>query len=124
MKSFLAVLAGLAFTVLLTTGIDMIMYSSGVFTQQGSEMTAAHWLVATGYRVLAAIGGCWIAARLAPSQPMKHALVLGGLGALIALVGCVLTWNRGPDFGPHWYPILLIVTAMPSAWLGGKLGAR
>ena len=26
-----------------------------------------------------------------------------------------------PAFGPHWYPVALIVTAIPCAWLGGKL---
>jgi hypothetical protein len=36
-------------------------------------------------------------------------------------VGTVVTWNRGPAFGPHWYPLALIVIAMPCAWVGGKL---
>ncbi len=36
-------------------------------------------------------------------------------------IGAVATRNAGPAFGPHWYPIALIVTALPTAWLGGKL---
>ena len=36
-----------------------------------------------------------------------------------ALVGAVATWNAG--LGPHWYPIALVVLALPQAWLGGKL---
>jgi hypothetical protein len=34
-----------------------------------------------------------------------------------------VTWNKGPTFGPHWYPLALIVLAMPQAWVGGKLCA-
>jgi len=40
---------------------------------------------------------------------------------IVSTVGAVVTWNRGPAFGPHWYPLALIVTALPCAWLGGKL---
>jgi len=33
----------------------------------------------------------------------------------------VLTWNAGPQYGPHWYPVSLIVLALPAAWIGGRL---
>jgi len=52
---------------------------------------------------------------------MKHALVLGVVGLIVSTAGAVATWNKGPEFGPHWYPIALIVTAIPCAWLGGRL---
>ena len=32
-----------------------------------------------------------------------------------------VTWNKGAEFGPHWYPLLLVVVSIPCAWLGGKL---
>jgi hypothetical protein len=50
-----------------------------------------------------------------------HALVLGALGLVVCIVGAVVTWNKGPAFGPHWYPVALIVLAMPQCWVGGKL---
>jgi hypothetical protein len=50
---------------------------------------------------------------------MKHALVLGAIGAFFGLVGVVVTWNMG--LGPHWYPIALMVLAIPQCWAGGKL---
>jgi hypothetical protein len=37
----------------------------------------------------------------------------------VSITGAAATWNRG--FGPHWYPLSLIVLAMPQAWIGGKL---
>jgi hypothetical protein len=124
MKSFLAVLAGLVFTIVVSTLLDFAMYYSGVFPSPSSNMTAIHWAIATAYRIAIAVAGCWLAAYLAPSRPMSHALITGAIGTVIALLGLVFTWNRGPAFGPHWYPILLLLTAMPSAWLGGKLGER
>jgi hypothetical protein len=29
------------------------------------------------------------------------------------------TWNK--NLGPHWYPIALVILAIPQCWLGGKL---
>jgi hypothetical protein len=52
---------------------------------------------------------------------MLHALVLGSLGFVASIVGAVATWNSVPSLGPHWYPIALIVLALPPAWAGGKL---
>jgi hypothetical protein len=43
------------------------------------------------------------------------------LGFGVRMVGAVVTWNKGPAFGPHWYPVALVVLAIPTAWLGGKL---
>jgi hypothetical protein len=28
-----------------------------------------------------------------------------------ALVGLVVTWNAGPELGPRWYPLSIVVTA-------------
>src|SRR5262249_61371997 len=77
--------------------------------------------VATAYRILISIAGCWITARLAPQQPMKHAMILGAIGVVLSAIGAAVTWNRG--LGPHWYPLLLVVISMPCAWVGGKLAA-
>jgi len=50
---------------------------------------------------------------------MQHALLGGAIGFVLSIVGAVTTWNSG--LGPHWYPLALVVVAMPTAWLGGKL---
>jgi len=52
---------------------------------------------------------------------MLHAMVGGALGLLASIVGAAATWKKGPAFGPHWYPLALVVLALPSAWAGGKL---
>lgn len=78
-------------------------------------------LLATAYRTVYGVVGSYITARLAPNQPMRHALVLGVLGLAVSIVGAVVTWNKGPAFGPHWYPLALVALAMPPAWVGGRL---
>ena len=78
-------------------------------------------LLATIYRTIYGVLGTYITACLAPSRPMQHALAGGFIGLVVSMVGAAVTWNKGPAFGPHWYPLALIVLAMPMAWAGGKL---
>jgi hypothetical protein len=79
------------------------------------------FLLATAYRIVYAVAGSYIAARLAPDRPTQHALVLGVVGLALSIAGAVETWNAGPELGPRWYPLALIATALPCAWVGGKL---
>jgi surface polysaccharide O-acyltransferase-like enzyme len=97
------------------------MHGTGVFPPLGAPMSDALFLLATAYRIVYSVAGCYIAARFAPDRPMRHALALGVVGVVVSAAGAVATWNRGPAFGPHWYPLALIALAMPCAWLGGKL---
>ena len=78
-------------------------------------------LLATVYRAIYGVAASYVIAWLAPDRPMAHALVGGVLGLAAGILGAILTWNKGPAFGPHWYPIALIVLAMPQAWVGGQL---
>ena len=116
-----AVVAGLLFVIIITTLTDVVMHASGIFPPLGQAMSGSLFVLALAYRIIYGIAGGYITARLAPDQPLKHALVLGVIGFVLSLAGAVATWNRGPEFGPHWYPVSLIVIAIPSAWLGGKL---
>ena len=34
-------------------------------------------------------------------------------------IGVVATWNLG--MGPRWYPMALVVLAIPQCWAGGKI---
>jgi len=122
-RSIAAVLAGMFVGVLLTIGTDVVLHIVGVFPPWGQSMADfdGALLLATVYRTIYGIAGSYIAARLAPNRPMLHALVLGAIGLAVSIVGTVVTWNRGPAFGPHWYPLALIVLALPQAWAGGKL---
>lgn len=122
-RSIGAVLAGIVVGIAITLGTDEILHIAGVFPPWGQSMVGydAALGLATAYRVVYEILGSYITARLAPNRPMLHALIGGVIGVIASTVGAVVTWNGGPAFGPHWYPIALIVTALPCAWVGGKL---
>jgi peptidoglycan/LPS O-acetylase OafA/YrhL len=120
-KSFIAVFVGLVVTILLSVGVDVLMVSTGLLPAKSADYTGVQWGIITGYRVVIAIFGCWVAARLAPSKPMNHALITGGIGMCIALAGAIYAWDKGPEFGPRWYALALVITALPCAWIGGKI---
>jgi hypothetical protein len=76
--------------------------------------------IATAYRLRYGIAGGYIAARFAPDRPVWHAFVLGLVGLVISIIGAAVSWNH-PELGPRWYPLALVVTALPCSWLGGIL---
>lgn len=118
-----ALVAGLVVGLVLTLGTDAILHVTNVFPPYGQPASNGPLAFATVYRFIYGAIGSYVAARLAPSRPMWHAMVLGILGLVVSTIGAVATWNREAEFGPHWYPISLVVLALPAAWLGGRLYA-
>jgi hypothetical protein len=118
-KSVWAVVAGALAAIILTTLVDILLHSAGVYPRIDQPISDSLAALATAYRIVIGIGGAYLTARLAPSNPMKHALILGAIGGIIALIGVFATWNK--NLGPHWYPIALVVLAIPQCWLGAKL---
>jgi peptidoglycan/LPS O-acetylase OafA/YrhL len=92
---------------------------TGVYPPWGKNMSDGLFALATAYRLVFSVLGCYVIARLAPDRPMAHAMVGGAIGLVLCIAGAVSTWNM--DIGPHWYSVLLAVTALPCAWIGGKL---
>ena len=121
LRSVGAVLAGLFFVIIITTATDAIMHATGIFPPWGQPMSDSLFVLALAYRIVYGIVGGYITARLAPGKPVQHAVLLGVVGFVLSLAGAAATWNRGPEFGPKWYPVALIAIAIPTAWLGGKL---
>jgi hypothetical protein len=121
LRSIGAVIAGALVGILLSIGTDALLRRVGIFPPLDQVSPNPMLALATAYRTLYGILGSYIAARLAPSRPMVHVMVLGSLGLVATTLGTVSTWNKGPAYGPHWYPIALIVLALPTAWVGGKL---
>ena len=119
-----AVLAGLVMVGILDLGIDSILHATGVYPPWFQPMSTSLWLLAIGYRTIDGITGGYIAARLAPDRPVTHALVLGLIGLVLSTAGVVGTWNKGPEFGPKWYPLTLVGIALPCALIGGLLRER
>jgi hypothetical protein len=115
-----AIGAGFFSIVGLSVGTDAVLHATGVFPPSGQVMSSGSFLLAVLYRTLYAVGGCYVAARIAPDRRLAHALTLGGIGFVISLLGVLASMQRGPEFGPLWYPLAVAVSALPSAWLGGR----
>jgi peptidoglycan/LPS O-acetylase OafA/YrhL len=116
--------SGFICTALLSVGTDAFMHARGIFPPTGEAMSEGLFALAAAYRLVFTVLGGYVTAGLAPRKPMMHVLILGTIGALAATAGAVSTWNAGPEFGPHWYPILLVVTALPCVWAGGMWRTR
>ncbi len=120
LRSITAVLAGLIFIILTHTGTDALLAANGILPAPGQPADTGQLLLASTYRSIYAILGYCLTAWLAPRHPMRHALILGGIGLLLSTAGAIAMW----DHGPAWYPLSLIGLSLPSAWLGGYLVER
>jgi hypothetical protein len=120
LRSTGAILLGLIAIVALSLGTDQLLHVLNVYPPWGEPMHDPGLnLLALAYRCIYGIFGSYLAARFAPSAPMRHALTLGLLGVVLSTAGAVAVMDM--DLGPDWYPIALVVTAVPCAWLGGVL---
>jgi hypothetical protein len=122
MRSIWAVVAGFLFTAVLSIGADAIVrwMAPSLFSPTGATSNVAILALTTVFVAVFAIVGCYITARLAPSHPMRHALILGCLALAISLILSGKTWPMTPP----WFNILNLVVIVPYAWLGGRLRER
>jgi len=118
------VLAGVMAVIVLSLGTDVVLHATGIYPPWFQPMAGGLWVLALTYRIVYGIAGGYIAARLAPNRPMAHALALGFIGLALSVVGVAANWNKGPEYGPRWFSIALIATALPCAWIGGVIGLR
>lgn len=119
LKSIGAVFTGFITVVILSIGTDFVLESSGIFPPQNQPalLTWEMLLGALIYRSIYTIAGGYVAAALAPAKPMRHVIILGIIGIVAGTAGTIVMWS----VGSHWYPIALVITALPLTWLGGKL---
>ena len=124
LKSIGSVLAGFAAVFILSVATDIILEKAGVFPPQNEPNAYVWWmlLLALVYRSLYAAVGGFVTASLAPSQPLRHAVILGITGLVFASIGLVVNWNK--SLSNAWYPILLAILSLPSVWLGGKFESQ
>jgi hypothetical protein len=123
-RGLVAVAAGFFVTALLSLGTDVVMHATHLFPPWFEPMAGDLFVLATAYRIVFTVLGGYVTAALAPRQPIGHVMVLGAIGTVVAAVGAAATWNAGPALGPRWYPLMLVVTALPCVWLGGALRLR
>jgi hypothetical protein len=120
-RSIAAIFAGALAVIVLSLSTDVALNRLGMIPSLGQPLSDRMLLFATIYRTAYGIAGGYITARLAPDRPMRHALILGTLGLIASIAGVVATWNKEPVIGHEWYPLALVVLALPPAWAGGRL---
>ncbi len=122
-RSILAVLVGLVVVFVLSLGTDQLFHVLGIYPPWGQAMNdTGDNVLALSYRLVFNVLGCYLAARLAPRNPMRHAMILGAIGLVLSIVGAIGAISM--KVGPAWYPILLALSALPCAWVGGMLHAQ
>ena len=118
-QSIWAVVAGVLFTIVVTTLVDIVLHVVHVFPPMGQPLDDRLSAIALSYRIPITIAGAYLTARVAPGNPMKHAMILGVVGTALGGLGVVAT--LGKNMGPAWYPVSLAVLAIPLCWIGGRL---
>jgi uncharacterized BrkB/YihY/UPF0761 family membrane protein len=121
LKSIGAVFAGFAALVILSLITDTILEKAGIMKTE-PFIDNPVWLISiiVLYRTIFTTVGCYLTARIAPNNPIKHAMILGIIGVVLTIVGLIAMW----DIPPRWYPISLIVLTLPAAWFGGKMAIK
>ena len=121
-RLIISIITGIVFTVLWSIGTDLLMVKLGVFPSLESDAMSYNsslLSIAFIYRSIYGIVGAYIGSVIAREQYMRSVLISGGLGFVVSLMGLVLTWGKSVA----WYPIMLTLTAMPFAYIGGKIYA-
>jgi hypothetical protein len=122
LRSVGAVLAGILANIVLAGAIDAALRATGTYPPMFQPMAEHLWALALTYRVVVAVVGGFLTARLAPARPMRHVMVLGGIETVLSVLFVLVNWNK-VEFGPHWFAISVAITSVPLAALGGMLGA-
>lgn len=122
LRSIGAIVLGFVVIGALALGTDALLRETAPqFYGPGGRVDHVGFLLFTQLYVVAyATFGCWLAARLAPARPMRHALALGALGLAFNVMGTITLWHTAPA----WYHVLALTLVMPAAWLGGRLRER
>lgn len=118
-RSIVAVVCGVAFIVVASTLVDILLHAVHVYRPWGEPLSQSDAVIATSYRIVISILGAALTAWLAPRAPMRHALYLGVVGTVLGLAALAATWGNG--LAPLWYPIALVLLAVPQCWAGGRL---
>ena len=118
LKSIGAILTGFIVVFFLSIVTDIILSKTGIMKTEPFDDNP-DWLIIIIiiYRCIYNITGSFVTAKLAPDKPMRHAMIGGIIGFVLTIVGLIVMWDKPP----HWYPIMLIILALPCAWAGGKI---
>jgi hypothetical protein len=118
LTGILAVVVGIAATIVLTYGTDALLRKMKFMGKDLPKTGGRNLIIVLiAYRTLYNILGCYVAAELAPSHPMTYALGIGAFGLLASIGGAL----NVASIGPKWYNWALVLLALPAAFIGGLI---
>ena len=121
-KSIVAIVAGFVLTFVLNVGTNAVLAKVAPdLIPTGAPVTdPAALVLICAYVAAFGILGCYVTARLAPSRPLFHALVLGGIALAMSIPVTVMAWNDTPA----WFNVYNLLAVMPYAYIGGRIRER
>ncbi|HYR07951.1 MAG TPA: hypothetical protein VEQ60_09290 [Longimicrobium sp.] len=122
-RSILAIVVGFVLTGALNFGTNTVLsrVAPDMVPPSGTPNTnTAALLVICAYVALFGILGCYVTARLAPSRPLLHALIMGGIALAMSIPVTMSVWNDTPV----WFNVYNLLAVMPYAWIGGTIRER
>lgn len=120
LKSVGAIVGGILVVFVLSHVTDLVLEKSGWMKIPFNTNPLWVMLAVTFYRNVYVVAGSYVAASLAPKNPMKHVFIFTFIGFLLGTLGTIAMWHEPP----HWYPIALVILGVPSALLGGVLKVK
>ena len=126
LQSIGALIAGYLVSALLTAVTIALL---GALFPESYKAENITWVVFNViYGCAFAVIGGYVVARLAPARPFTHAIVLGVLMAVFALITgyAMSSAPPSPEYAtqPGWYYPVLAITVLPSILLGAWLYVR
>jgi hypothetical protein len=118
LKSIGVIIAGFALGAILSIVTDFLLEKLGIISRDNFKQTSVILIyLVIIYRFIFNVTGCYLTAKLAPNNPMKHVIIIGFIGTVLSILGSLAMWDNAIPF----YKIAIILISFPSAWLGGKL---
>lgn len=122
-RSILAIVVGFVLTGALNMGTTALLsrVAPDLVPPPGTPTTnTAALLLISAYVALFGILGCYVTARLAPSRPLLHALIMGGIALAMSIPMTISMWNDAPA----WFNVYNLLAVMPYAYIGGSIRER
>ena len=119
-----AIIAGIGVNIALSLALDGLFQALAILPPPGNPMSDGLHLLPFSYRVAIAIGGFYVAARLAPRRPALHAFALAAIAFALTIATTLASWNSAQAVQPHWFQLAMLSLLFPMAWLGARLAAR
>ena len=120
-RSVLAVLAGYAVLAVGIGVVDFLISRVAPDQYPSSTNPAPKWLIVELVAgLLLILWGGYVTASIARRSQIRHAMALGVLTSVLALVSLGLYHGRQP----FWFQGVILVAAIPTALAGGRLKTR